>query len=40
MVDHVSMVSVLAVLGAFGANALASWKWGADSRKDDGRPNW
>ena len=40
MVDHVSMISVLALFGAFSANALAAWKFGADSRKDDGRPNW
>lgn len=40
MVDHVVMISVLAVFGAFGANALAAWRWGADSRTNDGRRNW
>jgi hypothetical protein len=36
-----SMISLFTVLGVFGANALLSSKFGADSRKnDDDRRNW
>jgi hypothetical protein len=35
------MISLFTVLGVFGANALLSSKFGADSRKnDDDRRNW
>jgi hypothetical protein len=34
------MISLFTVLGVFGANALLSSKFGADSRKNDDRPNW
>jgi hypothetical protein len=35
------MISLFAVLGAFGANAVLSSKYGADSRKhNDDRRNW
>jgi hypothetical protein len=31
------MLSVLTVIGVFSANAIAAWRFGADSRKDTGR---
>jgi hypothetical protein len=35
------MISLITVLGVFGANAVLSSKFGADSRKsDDDRRNW
>jgi hypothetical protein len=34
------MFSLLAVIGVFGANAALSARYGADSRRDDGRSNW
>jgi hypothetical protein len=35
------MISLFTVLGVFGANALLSSKFGADSRRnDDDRRNW
>jgi hypothetical protein len=34
------MISLFAVLGVFGANAALASKFGADSRKNDGRRNW
>jgi hypothetical protein len=37
VVDHVVMLSVLTVIGVFSANAIAAWRFGADSRKDTGR---
>jgi hypothetical protein len=41
MVDHMVMISLFAVLGVFGANAVLSSKFGADSRRDnDDRRNW
>jgi hypothetical protein len=41
MADHKSMLSLIAVLGVFGANAALSAKYGRDSRRpDDSRPNW
>ena len=40
MVDHMVMISLFAVLGVFGANALLSSKYGRDSRRPDGRSNW
>jgi hypothetical protein len=40
MSDTKSMFSLLAVIGVFGANAALSARYGADSRRDDGRPNW
>jgi hypothetical protein len=41
MVDHMVMISLFTVLGVFGANAVLSSKFGADSRKnDDDRRNW
>ena len=41
MVDHMSMISLLAVFGVFGATAVLSSKFGADSRKNnDDRRNW
>jgi hypothetical protein len=40
MVDHVVMISLFAVLGVFAGNAVLSARYGADSRKDDGRRNW
>jgi hypothetical protein len=41
MVDHMSMISLFTVLGVFGANAVLSSKFGADSRKNnDDRRNW
>jgi hypothetical protein len=35
-----TMISLFAVLGVFGANAAISSKWGADSRRMDDRRNW
>jgi hypothetical protein len=41
MVDHMDMISLFTVLGLFGANAVLSSKFGADSRKNnDDRRNW
>jgi hypothetical protein len=40
MVDHMDMISLFAVLGVFGANAVLSSKFGADSRQNDDKPNW
>jgi len=41
MSDHVSMFSLLAVLGVFGVNAGLSAKYGRDSRRpSDSRSNW
>jgi|tagenome__1003787_1003787.scaffolds.fasta_scaffold18922415_1 hypothetical protein len=37
MVDHALMLSLLTVIGVFSANAVAAWKYGADSRQDTGR---
>jgi hypothetical protein len=34
------MVSLIAALAVFGANAALSLRYGADSRRDDGRHNW
>jgi hypothetical protein len=34
------MFSLFAVLGVFGANAMLSGRFGADSRRDDDRRNW
>jgi hypothetical protein len=34
------MVSLIAALALFGANAAISLRYGADSRRDDGRHNW
>jgi hypothetical protein len=34
------MLSLLSALAIFGANAALSLRYGADSRKDDGRRNW
>jgi hypothetical protein len=39
MVDHMVMISLFAVLGVFGANALLSSRFGADSRRSSDR-NW
>jgi hypothetical protein len=40
MPDNKSMFSVIAVFGIFGANAVLSSKFGADSRRMDTRRNW
>jgi hypothetical protein len=40
MVDHMSMISLFAVLGIFGTNAALATKYGADSRRSDDRRNW
>jgi|tagenome__1003787_1003787.scaffolds.fasta_scaffold13660551_1 hypothetical protein len=40
MVDHMRMISFLAVLGVFAGNAVLAGRYGADSRTDDGRRNW
>ena len=42
MVDHMVMISLFAVLGVFGANAVLSSRFGADSRRADARNerNW
>jgi hypothetical protein len=40
MVDHMSMISLFAVLGVFGANAALASRFGADSRRSDDRRNW
>jgi hypothetical protein len=41
MVDHVGMISLFAVLGVFGANAVLASKFGVDSRRtNDDRRNW
>jgi hypothetical protein len=40
MVDHMDMISLFTVLGVFGANAVLSSKFGADSRRTDDRRNW
>ena len=40
MVDHMVMISLFAVLGVFGANAVLSSRYGADSRRPSDRPNW
>ena len=40
MVDHMDMISLFAVLGVFGANAVLASKYGSDSRRTDDRPNW
>jgi hypothetical protein len=34
-----NMLSVLTVIGVFSANAVAAWRYGADSRTNDGRRN-
>ena len=39
MVDHEDMISVLIVLGVFGATAALSSRFGADSRRANDR-NW
>lgn len=39
MADHQSMISLFTVLGVFGANAVLSVKYGADSRRPNDR-NW
>jgi hypothetical protein len=39
MVDHTTMISLLTVFGVFGANAVLSVKYGADSRRPNDR-NW
>jgi hypothetical protein len=40
MVDHMVMISLFAVLGVFAGNAVLAGRFGADSRRDDGRRNW
>ena len=40
MVDHMGMISLLAVFGVFAGNALLAHRYGADSRRNDGRSNW
>jgi hypothetical protein len=40
MSDHVSMLSFITFIAVFGAGAAASLRWGVDSRRLDGRPNW
>jgi hypothetical protein len=35
-----AMVSLIAALAILGANAALSLRYGADSRRDDGRRNW
>ena len=37
MSDYLCMISALIVTGVFSVNALAAWKYGADSRRDSGR---
>jgi hypothetical protein len=39
MVDHMGMISLFAVLGVFGANAVLASRFGADSRRENDR-NW
>jgi hypothetical protein len=38
--DNWDMFSLLAVFGVFGANAVLSSRYGADSRRPSDRPNW
>ncbi|MCW3005078.1 MAG: hypothetical protein JWQ20_4376 [Conexibacter sp.] len=40
MSDHMDMISLFAVLGVFGANAVLSSRFGADSRRESDRRNW
>jgi hypothetical protein len=40
MSDNMDMLSLIAVFGVFGANAALSSRFGADSRRSDGRRNW
>jgi hypothetical protein len=40
MSDTQDMISLFAVLGVFGGGAALSSRFGADSRRDDGRRNW
>jgi hypothetical protein len=38
--DTQDMFSLLAVFGVFGANAVLSSRYGADSRRSSDRRNW
>jgi hypothetical protein len=40
MSDTLTMISLLAFLAVTGAVGALAVRHGADSRKDDGRPNW
>jgi hypothetical protein len=40
MSDNEDMLSLIAVFGVFGANAVLSSRYGADSRRAGDRRNW
>jgi hypothetical protein len=40
MTDNKDMFSVIAVFAVFGANAVLSSRYGADSRRPSDHPNW
>lgn len=35
-----SLITLATAVGAYAAFAGAALRWGVDSRRDDGRPNW
>lgn len=35
-----SLITLVTIVAAYLAFAAAALRWGVDSRRDDGRPNW